>query len=66
MSYNQAQIRNILPIFHKNRLVSLNAIFVMKRYCSNICCRTTSAEALQWQVVELTLKYANFEAKFRY
>ena len=38
----------------------------MKRYYSNICSSTTSAAALRWQVVELTLKYANFEAKFRY
>ena len=38
----------------------------MKRYCCNICCQTTSAAALRWQVVELTLKYANFEANFQY
>ena len=38
----------------------------MKRCICNICSRTTSAAPLRWQLVELTLKYANFEAKFRY
>ena len=32
----------------------------------NLCCRNNSAAALQLQASKLTLKYANFEAKFRY
>ena len=62
MSYNQAQIRNNLP----GQCSPFQGHVRMKRCICNICSRTTSAAALRWQVLELTLKYENFEAKFRY
>ena len=62
MSFNQAQIQNNLP----GQCSLFESHVSMKCCICNICSCTTSAAVLQWQAVELTLKYENFEAKFRY